>query len=162
MNRHRQQGFGLGLHGSLADILVPLVIIVVIAIIAVPKFFEYSARSHVAGALKSAEPARAAIAKAFSKGPVDMSQSASTGWNPPPPTKQLQSLSVRRDGAIVLRFADGVAPPGENELQIVPVSAGKALDLSQPSSAGRAFEWQCGGAAGASTLPANLRPDDCR
>jgi Tfp pilus assembly major pilin PilA len=162
MNRHRQRGFGLGLHGSFADMLVPLGIVAIITVIAVPQFLEYRARSRIAAALKSADPARAAVAKAFAKGPADMSQSAVTGWNAPPPAEYLESLSVRRDGAIVLRFTDGVAPPGENELQIVPVSAGRALDLSQPSSSGQAFEWQCGGAAGRSTVPPKLRPEGCR
>ena len=91
-----------------------------------------------------------------------MSQSAVTGWTAPAPTEHLQLAAIGKHGTITLRFAESVAPKGQNEVQIVPVSGGKAVDLSLAANAGRKFEWQCGGPAGKTTLPAEYRPKNCR
>jgi type IV pilus assembly protein PilA len=163
MTHKAQLGFGLGLHGSIGDTLVTLGIIAVIAYIAVPAFRDYKALAHAVKAIESVTPAKAAIEKSFAaKGPADMSQSAVTGWTAPAATEQLQSVVIGRDGVITLRFTDNVAPQGQNEIQIVPVVAGKAVDLSLAANAGRKFEWQCGGPAGKTTLPEKHRPKNCR
>jgi len=162
MTRKAQLGFGLGLHSS-GDTGVTLAIIVVLVCIAYPAFQDYKALAQTAKAIESVAPAKAAIEKSFvAKGPADLSQSAVTGWTAPAPTEQLQSVVIGRDGVITLRFTESVAPLGQNEIQIVPVIAGKAVDLSVTTNAGRKFEWQCGGPAGKTTLPENRRPKNCR
>jgi hypothetical protein len=107
--------------------------------------------------------AKAAVERAFAnRGPTDMSRRATTGWIRPESRQNVQSMAIEKDGTITLRFTDAVAPQAENQVQIVPVSGGKALDLSQPTNKGLKFEWQCGGPAGKTTLPEKLRPKDCR
>ena len=91
-----------------------------------------------------------------------MSLRATTGWTPPGSARRLQSVAIRSDGVVTLQFTVSVAPLGENEIQIVAVSGGKALELSSAASAGRKFEWQCGGAAGKATVPERYRQMDCR
>jgi hypothetical protein len=71
-------------------------------------------------------------------------------------------MDIARDGRITLRFTDAVAPEAENQIQIVPVSGGKALDLSESANKGLKFDWECGGPAGKTTLPEKFRPQDCR
>lgn len=161
----KQRKFGLGFTGGgfWETIGMPLVIVAILAAVAVPAYLDYMKRSRVGEALALAAPARAAVEKAFAaKGPEDMSQRAKTGWTAPAPTQHLQSVAIAKNGAITLRFTESVAPQGESEIHIVPVSGGKALDLSSAASAGKKFEWQCGGAAGKTTLPEKYRPNDCR
>ena len=163
MKHKAQLGFGLGLHGSIGDTVVMIVIFAVLVYIAVPAYNDYKALSLAVKAIESVVPAKAAIEKSFAaKGPADMSQSAVTGWTAPAPTEQLQSVVIGRDGVITLRFTENVAPQGQSEIQIVPVIAGKAMDLSLAANAGRKFEWQCGGPAGKTTLQEKHRPKNCR
>ena len=61
-----------------------------------------------------------------------------------------------------IRFTEDIAPADKNQLQIVPVAAGKRLDLSDPASKGKTFQWQCGGANGNTTVPAEWRPQECK
>jgi Tfp pilus assembly protein PilE len=164
MNRKAQLGFGLGVGGSWFDVVgMPIVVIVVIAFIAYPAYMDYRALARVAQGIESVATAKAAVEKAFAaKGPADMSQSAVTGWKAPAPTEYLQSAAIGKGGTITLRFAESVATQGQNELQIVPVSGGKAMDLSLAANAGRKFEWQCGGPAGKTTIVEQHRPKNCR
>lgn len=160
-----QRGFGLGFTGGgiFETIGVPLIILAILAAIAVPAYLDYVKRLRVSQGLVLAAPARAAVEKAFAaKGPADMSQRANSGWTPPASIPHIQTVAIAKNGAITLRFAESVAPRGESEIQIVPVSGGRALDLSSTASAGKKFEWQCGGAAGKTTLPEKYRPKDCR
>lgn len=163
MHLKTQRGFGLGLGGSASDLVVPVVIVVVLGLIAYPVFDEYRARARVAAAMTWVASAKVAVEKAFvTKGPADMSQSTVTGWSAPVASEHLQLLAISKQGVIIMRFADSIAPQRNNELHIVPVAGGKALDLSVASNAGRSIEWQCGGPAGKTTLPEKLRPTDCR
>jgi Tfp pilus assembly protein PilE len=163
MQRKRQRGFGLGLRSGVGDMLWTLAIIGVLVAIAIPAYSDYAARSRVNDGLAAAGSARAAVEKTFAaKGPTDMSRRANTGWMPPAFKEHLQSLAIARDGTITVRFTDAVAPQAENQVQIVPVSGGAPVDLSQAASAGRKFEWQCGGPAGKTTLPEKFRPTTCR
>ena len=163
MKHKAQLGFGLGLHSSIADTAVTVIIIVVLVLIAIPAFKDYKALAQAVKAIESVSPAKAAIEKSFAaKGPADMSQIAVAGWTAPAPTEQLQSVVIGRDGVITLRFTEEVAPQGQNEIQIVPVVAGKTVDLSLAANAGRKFEWQCGGPAGKTTMLEKHRPKNCR
>jgi type II secretory pathway pseudopilin PulG len=163
MNRKSQLGFGLGLGGSFSDTLVTLAILGILGYIAVTNYGDYRARVRVLEALGSAAMARTAVEQAFAaKGPADMSQTAVTNWTAPVATEHLQSVTIGKDGTITLRFAQSVAPQGQNEIRIVPVSGGQPVDLSLAANAGRKFEWQCGGPAGQTTLAEKFRPKDCR
>lgn len=163
MKYKSQLGFGLGLGGSFSDTVVVLIIIGILVAVAVPAYRDYWRLARVSEAVASAAGAKAAVEKAFAaKGPADMSQSAVTGWTAPAATEHLQLAAIGKDGAITLRFADSVAPQGQNEIRIVPVSGGKPVDLSLAANAGRKFEWQCGGPAGKTTLLEKHRPKDCR
>ncbi len=135
----------------------------ILAAIVVPAYNDYAARSRAKDASAVAARAMQAVARTFeAKGPSDMSSSEITGWTPLPATRSMQRLAIARDGAITLYFTDRVASADRAQLQIVPVSGGKRLDLSDPANRGRAFAWQCGGPLGTTTLEAVLRPDDCR
>lgn len=151
-----QRGFGLGLGGSLFDtVIVPLVIFCILGVVAWSSYDTYRTTTRVKAGLALAAEAQAAIDKAFAaKGPADFSAAGRTG-------EHVQSIAVARSGVITVRYTADVAGAGENTLQIVPVANGKALDLSDPASAGRKYTWQCGGKAGATTLPEKYRPD-CR
>ncbi len=163
MKQKAQLGFGLGLGGSFSDTVVMIVIFAVLVYIAVPAYNEYLAKARVIEAIGSVAPAKAAVEKSFvAKGPADLSQSAITGWTAPAATEHLQSAAIGKNGTITLRFTEKVAPQGQNEIQIVPVIAGKAVDLSLAANAGRKFEWQCGGPAGKTTLQEKHRPKNCR
>jgi Tfp pilus assembly major pilin PilA len=163
MNRKAQLGIGLGIGNTVDGVLVPVIIIVVLAFIAYPAFKDYKALAQAVKAIESVAPAKAVIEKSFAaKGPADMSQGAVIGWTAPAPTEQLRSVVIGRDGVITLRFTEDVAPQGQNEIQIVPVIAGKAVDLSLAANAGRKFEWQCGGPAGKTTMQEKHRPKNCR
>ena len=160
MNRKTQLGFGLGLGRDIPDLLWTLAIIGVLAAIAVPAYQDFLAVSRVAEALKTAAGAKSAVEKAFAAiGPMSMTQS---GWKPPAATEYVQSITIAADGMVTLQFKDTIAPQGQNVVQIVPVSGGKALDLSAAAAAGKKFEWQCGGPAGKTTLPEKRRPKSCR
>ena len=162
MNRRAQRGFGLGLGNDLSDYVILLAIVVILAVIAVPQFLNLRKQQRVAEAVASLSAAKAAMEGAFAAGgPADMSQKVGKGWAPSG-AEHVLSAAIGSDGTITLLFADSIAPQGENVLQIVPVSAGTALDLSRVSSRGRTFEWQCGGPAGKTTLPEEFRPEDCR
>jgi Tfp pilus assembly protein PilE len=165
MMRKSQLGFGLGFGGGFFEwIVVPAVIIGILVLVAIPSYNNYRVLSRVNEELAIVvPPAKAAVEKAFAtRGPADMSRRSNTGWIRPAPRQNLQSMDIARDGTITLRFTDSVAQQVENQIQIVPVSGGKALDLSQAANAGLKFEWQCGGSAGKTTLPEKYRPKDCR
>jgi Tfp pilus assembly protein PilE len=165
MNRKWQLGFGLGLGGGFFDmVVVPAIIIAILVFVAIPAYTDFKARASVNEELAAVVPgAKAAVERAFAnRGPTDMSRRATTGWIRPESRQNVQSMAIEKDGTITLRFTDAVAPQAENQVQIVPVSGGKALDLSQPTNKGLKFEWQCGGPAGKTTLPEKLRPQDCR
>lgn len=157
----KQLGFGLGLHGSLFDVLWPVFMIGIFVFVAAPVYQNYSTTVRVSKGLAAAAPAKAAVEKAFAAtGPGNMSQLA--GWSPPPPSEHLQSVAIANDGTITVSFKESVAPAGKNSVQLVPISGGKRLDLSVAASAGRKFDWQCGGAAGKTTLAEEHRPKECR
>jgi Tfp pilus assembly protein PilE len=163
MHRKQQLGFGLGFGGGFFEwIVVPAVIIGILVLVAIPSYNNYRALSRVNEELAIVAPgAKAAIEKAFAtRGPADMSRRSSTGWIRPAVRQNLQSMDIAKDGTITLRFTDAVAPQAENQLDIVPVFEGKALDLSQAANARLKFEWRCG--AGKTTLPEKYRPKDCR
>ena len=163
--RKTQLGFGLGLGGGFFDlIVVPAVIIAILVLVAIPAYNDYKAQSFVREELAIVAPgAKAAVEKAFAaRGPTDMSRRSSTGWIRPASRPNLQSMDIARNGTITLRFTEAVAPQAENQIEIVPVSGGKTLDLSEPANKGLRFEWQCGGPAGKTTLPEKYRPKDCR
>jgi Tfp pilus assembly protein PilE len=163
--RKAQLGFGLGLGGGFFDmIVVPAIVIAILVLVAIPAYTEFKARSSVNDELATVVPAaKAAVERTFaSRGPTDMSRRATTGWIRPASRQNVQSMAIEKDGTITLRFTDAVAPQAENQVQIVPVYGGKALDLSQPTNKGLKFEWQCGGPAGKTTLPEKFRPKDCR
>jgi len=163
--RKAHLGFGLGLGGGFFDlVVVPAVIIAILVLVAIPAYNDFKAQSFVREELAIVAPgAKAAVEKAFAtRGPADMSRRSHTGWIRPASRPNLQSMDIARDGTITLRFTDAVAPQAENQIEIVPVSGGKALDLSEPANKGLRFEWQCGGPAGKTTLPEKYRPKDCR
>src|SRR5688572_25480755 len=163
-SRKEQLGFGLGLGGGFFElIVVPAVIIGILVLVAIPAYNDYKAKSFVNEELAIVAPgAKAAVEKTFAtRGPADMSRRSNTGWIRPT-RPNLQSMDIDRDGTITLRFTDAVEPQAENQIQIVPVSGGKTLDLSAPANKGLKFEWQCGGPAGKTTLPEKYRPQDCR
>ncbi len=165
LRRKAQLGFGLGLGGGFFDmIVVPAVIIAILVLVAIPAYTDFKARGFVDEELAAVVPgAKAAVERAFaSRGPADMSRRSTTGWFMPTSRPYLQSMAIEKDGTITLRFTEAVAPQEENQVEIVPVSGGKAVDLSQPTNKGLKFEWKCGGPAGNTTLPGKLRPKDCR
>ncbi len=165
MRRKAQLGFGLGFGGGFFDmIVVPAVIIGILVLVAIPAYDNYRALARVSDELATVAPgAKAAVERTFaSRGPADMSRRSTTGWIRPVSRENLQSMDIGKDGTITLRFTDAVAPQAENQIQIVPVSGGKPLDLSQPANKGLMFEWQCGGPAGRTTLPEKYRPKECR
>jgi type II secretory pathway pseudopilin PulG len=131
--------------------------------VAIPAWHDYRARTGVNEGIERARAAHDAVAKAFAaNGPADMSLSGYLKWTPPATTEDVQSVSIGKNGWINIVYTEKIARSGENELQIVPVAKGKALDLSDPASKGAKFEWQCGGAAGRTTVPAKYLPKDCR
>jgi type IV pilus assembly protein PilA len=165
LRRKAQLGFGLGLRGNFVETLgIPAAIIAILAAVAIPAYSDFRAKARVTEELNAvAAPARTAVEKAFiARGPADMSRRSITGWMRPGFRPYLQSAGIAKNGTITLRFTDDVAPQAQNQIQIVPVSGGKPLDLSQAANAGLGFEWQCGGPAGRSTLPEKLRPENCR
>jgi Tfp pilus assembly protein PilE len=163
--RKAQLGFGLGFGGGFFDmVVVPAIVIAILLLVAIPAYTDFKAKASVNDELATVVPsAKAAVERTFAtRGPTDMSRRATTGWIRPASRQNVQSMDIEKDGTITLRFTDAIAPQAENQVQIVPVSGGKALDLSQPANKGLKFEWQCGGAAGKTTLPEKLRPRDCR
>ncbi len=158
-----QRGFGLGLGGSVYEtLLLPIILVAIIASVGWWAYGDYRMKARVKAGLALAAPAQAAVEKTFAaKGPLDFAATGNTGWVSPPPGADVQIITIARTGVITVRYTALLAAAGENQIQIVPVSEGNALDLSNPASAGRKFTWQCGGAAGKTTLPAKIR-GDCR
>ena len=152
--QHGRQSLGCIMFIAIAGVLAAVVL---------PAYQDYTRQFEVRGAIERSVTAKDAVAKAFaSKGAADMSSQVNTGWIAPTATWDVPSVSIARDGSITLRFTDKVAPAQDSQIQIVPVLEGKRLDLSDPASAGKKFEWQCGGNAGKSTLRSKFRPEDCR
>lgn len=124
---------------------------------------DQNLRSRVTTGIRLAAPARDAVAKAFAEqGPADMSALAAARWAPQALGNTVQSIAVSKGGAITIRYTEEIAAADRNQLQIVPVADARRLDLSDPANRGRKFQWQCGGANGYTTVPAELRPQECR
>ena len=146
-----------------SELYIVAAVMAILVVIAVPAYLDFTARSRIAEGVAVANGARDAVAKAFSaRGPADMSQRAITGWTPPPTSESVQSVSIEKTGTVTIRYTDKVSPAETNQVQIVPVTGGKALDLSDPANKGAIFEWECGGAAGRTTVPTKIRPGNCR
>lgn len=147
----------------MAENMVLIAIIGYVATVVVPTYQYFSTQADVGNGIALAGPARIAIEKTFAElGPGDMAQRAEGKL--PSSAGHVQSISIGRDGVVTIRFrfSESIAPADRNQIQIVPVSGGKALDLSDPASKGKKFEWQCGGSAGASTFAVKHRPPGCR
>jgi type IV pilus assembly protein PilA len=143
--------------------MMPIAIVGILAVVSLPAYLDYQGRLRVESALALADPARAAIEKGFAElGPADMTQLAGAGWKPPTPMDYVQSVAVAGNGVITIRFTQRFAEADKNQIQIVPVAGGKAIDLSDAANKGTKFEWECGGTAGKTTLPARFRPAKCR
>jgi len=159
-----QGGIGRGAGHGFVDIEFWIFVALagIFVAVAIPAWQDYRGKSRVEQALVLALPAQVAVQKAFAvRGPADMAQPASTGWAPPAPIVGVKSVDISRGGVITIRFTADVDRDGA-QLQIVPVAAGKALDLSDPASKGTAFQWECGGAAGKSDLRRSFLPQSCR
>lgn len=159
-----QRGFGLGFGGSVFEtVALPLIIMAVLGWFAWGAFGDYQARTRVVAGLARAAAAQAAVDKAFAlRGSLAFPAALQAHWSPPAPDEFVQSIRVEDNGVITLRFTARVAEAGENQIQIVPVVQDWALDLGAASNAGLKYAWQCGGAAGRSTVPSARRPDTCR
>lgn len=159
-----QRGFGLGFGGSVFETIgLPLIIMAVLGWFAWGAYGDYQARTRVAAGLARAAAAQAAVDKAFAlRGSVAFPVALRSHWSPPAPDEFLQSIRIGDNGVITLRFTARVAEEGENQIQIVPVAQDRAIDLGAASSAGLKYAWQCGGAAGQSTVPTDRRPESCR
>jgi len=156
---HRQRGFGGDGLGFMSWVGATGVMLAV----ALPAWQDYSVLSRVEDGIALANPARDAIANMFAEqGPADMALQASSKWTPPSPTDDVQSVSIDRGGAITVRFKQSIASADQNQIQIVPVAGGRALDLNDQANKGKSFQWQCAGEAGKSTLATRYVPSSCR
>lgn len=126
----------------------------------VPACQDFLVRKRVASGLELAAAAQRVVQETFARtGPGDMSRLAG---RLPPPTQDVGSLAIARGGTVTVSYTARVVPPGENELQLVPVAAGKAIDLGDPANRDRGFEWECAGGAGRTTVPRKFLPSSCR
>lgn len=145
------------------EAMIVIAIYGVVIAVAIPAYQDYGRRSAVAEGIALAHAARDAVARTFAaKGPADMSRSGYLGWAPPAATEDVRSVSVGKNGWISILYTEKIGEDGKNVVQIVPVANGKALNLSDPANKGVKFEWECGGAAGRTTVPPQYRPPHCR
>jgi type IV pilus assembly protein PilA len=137
-----------------------IAVIGIVAAVVLPPYQDYTVRGKLDTGIALTIQARNAVIAAFIKnGPADMSQPVNTGWSPPTATREVASITVARNGGITLLFAPDVLALEINQLHILPMSGGAALDLSDPGSKGKAVEWRCGPALGKTTVPEKyLRP----
>ncbi len=143
--------------------LLILAIGLIAAAVAIPAWNDFTKRKQVLTGFFLADTARLAVEQSFrDQGPADMSRPDISRVALPAPTSEVQSLVVARDGTITVVFSAAVAEPGANTLQIAPVAGGKPFDLSDPANQGKPYDWECGAAAGKSTLPEKWRPSKCR
>lgn len=159
-----QRGFGLGFHSSVFEnIGMPLIIMAVLGWVAWGAYGDYRARTQVEAGLALAAAAQAATERAHAqRGAGGFAAALRRHWTPPPTGEIVESIRVADSGVVTVRYTARVADEGENQIQIVPLANGRAIDLGATQGPGPALSWQCGGAAGITTVPASRRPESCR
>ena len=151
--------------GSFHNISLPIMVAIigVGVAIALPTWQDIELRVRVEDGIALAHPARESVEKIFAaERPGDMAEQLRAKWTPPAPTADVEAVSVAKDGVITVRFTRQIAVAEANQIQIVPVAAGRALDLSDPANRGKPFVWECASKAGKSTLAENRVPRSCR
>jgi type IV pilus assembly protein PilA len=146
MKRNLQKGF------TLIELMIVVAIIGILAAVALPAYQDYTVRARVTEGLSMAGAAKTAIAENASNG-----ASLGAGWNAPPSTANVSSVSVNDDnGEIDITYTSRA---GGSNIIMKPFSGavdGTALTNGTiPSSA---ITWSCTGGS----LLSKYRPSQCR
>lgn len=146
-----QQGF------TLIELMIVVAIIGILAAVALPAYQDYTKRARVTEGLNLASAAKLAITETWQSLGTNTFTAAQTGWTAPDATDNVASVAV--PAAIDLATAEGrritityTAAAGDAANQTV------FLEAVGVPAAGEQLEWTCNGG----TLPARLRPSNCR
>lgn len=144
--RRVQKGF------TLIELMIVVAIIGILAAIALPAYQDYTVRSRVAEAMTFADAAKVTVAENASTGAADFS----AGWNPPPASANLTSMTVDANGVIT---ATTTAAAGNGTVLFEPFDgAVGGTALTGGTVPTNPIQWRCTGG----TLAAKFRPSSCR
>jgi len=138
---------------TLLELLIVVFIVSVLAMFAVPAYYDYATRARLAEGIYQIGPLKQAVAETYILSGAWPTSNADAGLPDASAyaSSVLEGISVADDpapGAIVIRYDEAKVPEvrGTNTLIFIP------------SQGGRTILWTCT----AGTLPNNLRPAECR
>ena len=143
MKRQIQKGF------TLIELMIVVAIIGILAAVALPAYQDYTKRARVTEGFNLAASLKTGVADFFASNAIFPTTNASVGVAAGTVTgASVSDVQIGANGVISITYAPNVAATGSNVIALVPTTAAAGIT------------WDCKTAA--TTLPAALRPANCR
>jgi type IV pilus assembly protein PilA len=143
MNMKKQAGF------TLIELMIVVAIIAILAAIAIPAYQDYTRRAHVSEGLNLASAAKSSVAEYYSSEGVYPTNNTTAGVAPAGEIvgNAVDSVTIA-SGVITINYNTKLGTGTDYNLVLSPLTNTGSV------------EWHCG--VGATTVPSNYRPSNCR